>query len=92
MNKRHQRAILNCQSSKWPLVEAGIQQGSILGLLLFLVYINDLPQRLRCNAKQFADDTSLFSSITSPVLSLSNLNEDSEHSGLINGKCRLIQV
>ena len=47
-----------------------------MGLLLFLVYINDLPPRLRCNAKLFADDTSLFSTITSPAISSSNLNED----------------
>ena len=64
------------QSSKWSLVEAGVPQGSILGPLLLLVYINDLPQGLRCNAKLFADDTSLFSTITSPAISSSNLNED----------------
>ena len=47
-----------------------------MGTLLSLVYINDLPQVLRCNAKSFADDTSLFSTITSPAISSSNLNED----------------
>ena len=47
-----------------------------MGPLLFLVYINDLPQGLRCNAKLFADNTSLFSTITSPAISSSNLNED----------------
>ena len=35
-----------------------------------------MPQGLRCNAKLFADDTLLFSRITSPVISSSNLNED----------------
>ena len=75
LDNRHQRVILNGQSSKWSLVEAGVPQGSILGPLLFLVYINDLPQGLRCNGKLFADDTS-FSTITSPAISLSNLNED----------------
>ena len=35
-----------------------------------------MPQGLRCNAKLFADDTSLFSTITSPAISSSNLNED----------------
>ena len=47
-----------------------------MGPLLFLVYINDLPQGLRCNVKLFTDDTSLFSTITSLAISSSNLNED----------------
>ena len=49
---------------------------SFLGPLLFLVYINHLPQCLCCNAKLFADDTTLFSTFTSRVISSSNLNED----------------
>ena len=76
LDSRHQRVVLNGQSSKSSLVEAGVPQGSILGLLLFLVYINDLPQRLLCNAKLFPDVKSLFSTITSPAISLSNLNEN----------------
>ena len=51
-------------------------KAQFLDPLLFLVYINDLRQGLHCNAKHFADDTSLFSTITSPVISSSNLNED----------------
>ena len=76
LDSRHQRVVLNGQSSKWSLVEEGVPQGSILGQLLFLVYINDLPQGLHCNAKLFADDNSLFFTITSPAISSSNLNED----------------
>ena len=76
LDNRHQSVVVNGQSSKWSLVEAGVPQGSILFRLLFLVYINDLPQGLRCNAKLFADDTSLFSTITSPAISSSNLNDD----------------
>ena len=51
-------------------------QGLNLGSLLFLAYVNNLPQGLRFNTKVFADGTSSFPSVTSPVISTSNLNED----------------
>ena len=54
----------------------GAPKRSIFVPLQFLVHINDLPQGLRCNEKIIAGDTSLFSTITSPTISLSNLNED----------------
>ena len=53
------RVVLNGQTSLWRPVLAGVPQGSILGSLLFLVNINDLPNELKSNAKLFADDTSL---------------------------------
>ena len=53
LDNKHQRVVLNGQASKWALVEVGVSQRSILALPLFLVYINDLPQGLRCNAKLF---------------------------------------
>ena len=56
-----QNVTLNCQSSSWTNVNAGIPQGSVLGPLPFLIYINDLPEGLSSNAKLFADETSLFS-------------------------------
>ena len=55
------RVALNEQVSQWTNIEAGVPQSSILGPLLFLIYINDLSDDLSTNAKLFADDTSLFS-------------------------------
>ena len=48
---------LDGQHSPWADVKAGIPQGSIFGPLLFLSYINDLPNGLNSNVKLFADDT-----------------------------------
>ena len=60
LTTRKQRVVLNGQSSSWNNVKAGVPQGSILGLLLFLIYINDLADGLSSNTKLFADDTSFF--------------------------------
>ena len=57
-------------------VNAGVPQGSILHLLWFLIYINDLSDNLSSNAKLFADDTSLFSVIHDINVSAGELNED----------------
>ena len=76
LKERKQRVILNGQHSTWTNVEAGVLQGSILGPLLFLIHINDLPEKLVSNPKLFADDTSLFPVIRNKQLSAQNLNED----------------
>ena len=56
-----QRVVLNAQSSNWKYVRAGVLQGSVLGLLLLLIYINGLPLGSHADIKLFADNTSLFS-------------------------------
>ena len=60
LSNRFQRVLSNGQASSWRPVLAGAPQGSILGPLLFLIYINDLPNELKSNAKLLADDASLF--------------------------------
>ena len=68
--------MLNGQHSSRADVKAGVPQGSILGPLLFLIYINNLPNGLNSNAKFFADDTSLFSVVHNITDSANLLNSD----------------
>ena len=60
LKKRKQRTSLNGKISRWTEVNTGVLQGSI-GLLLFLIYINDSPDDLAANVKLFADNKSFFS-------------------------------
>ena len=60
LKDRKQGVTLNGQVHSWTGVNADVPQGSILGPLLSLVYINDLADGLSSNAKLFANDTSLF--------------------------------
>ena len=55
---------------------AGVSQGSILGPLLILVYINDLSKNLSSTAKLFPDDTTIFSVIHDISLLSFQLNDD----------------
>ena len=76
LRNRKQRAVLNGQTSSWADVNAGIPLGSILDPLHFLVYLNDLADGLLSNAKLFADDTSLFSSVHNTNTTAKELNND----------------
>ena len=76
LRNRKQRVLLNGQVSVWSDVKAGVPQGSILGPLLFLIYINDLSEGLSSNAKLFANDTFLFSAIHDSNTSALELNND----------------
>ena len=83
------RVVLNGRTSSWQNIYAGVPQGSVLGPLLFLIYINDLPAGLTSVCKIFADDTSLFSKVNDKSNSNTQLNSDLEkvRNGLSNGRC-----
>ena len=68
--------MLNGQVSGWSDVRAGVSQGTMLGPLLFLMYVNVLSEGLSSNAKLFVDDTSLFSVILYSNTSAFELNRD----------------
>ena len=57
-------------------MESGVPQGSILGLLFFLVYINDLTDNLSCNVKLLADDVPLFTVVHDPKRVALDMNHD----------------
>ena len=62
LTNRHQKVISNNVSSTWKKVQCGVAQGSILGPLLFLIYVNDLPSIISKNNHTlllYTDDTSL---------------------------------
>ena len=76
LSGRFQRVVLNGQTSLWTPVLAGVPQWSILDPLLFLIYINDLPNKLKSNLKLFADDTSLFTIVKDKNESANIINND----------------
>ena len=78
LRHRKQRVVLNGQNSDYRKINSGVPQGSVLGPLLFLIYINDLPDGIMSICKIFADDTSLFSKIIDTRNSQNTLNSDLE--------------
>ena len=52
--------VVNGKKSFWANVLSGIPQGSVLGPILFVIYINDLPDNLNGHAEMFADDTKVY--------------------------------
>jgi hypothetical protein len=63
LNNRTQKVIENGTESKCYHVTSGIPQGSVLGPILFVIYINDMPEMVESSTYLFADDTKIFREI-----------------------------
>ena len=61
-----QQVVLNGCSSNWVDVTSGVPQGSVLGLLLFILYVNDITDTIQSATQMFADDTKLYRVIKQP--------------------------
>lgn len=81
LSNRKQRVHIRGQTSEWGIINAGVPQGSVLGPLLFLVYINDIVENLTCHVKLFADDTILY-------VDLDNCQQSAD---VLNYNLRIIQ-
>ena len=95
---REQRVTLGDSISEWSKVSSGVPQGSVLGPLLFVIYINDLPKELFSKSKLYADDCKLIGD-SSNSTNLSLLQSDLDRVQLwceewgmnLNGnKCKVI--
>ena len=100
LSGRKQRVVIDGHESNWLEVTSGVPQGSILGPLMFLVYITDLPSSVTSNVDLFADDSVIHRQISTSndcVLFQENLNQvgdwcDASLVQLKNEKCRIVHV
>ena len=76
LTNRKQGVVLNGPCSSWDDIRAGIPKGSILGPLLFFIYVSNLKNGLKSEYKLFADDTSLISVVHDVSTSTGGINND----------------
>ena len=100
LSGRKQRVVVNGKTSSWADILSGIPQGSVLGPILFVLFINDLPDLVTSIVKIFTDDKKLFQAIRSTSDSaqlqqdLDNLVECSQiwQLGFNESKCKVIPL
>ena len=100
LTHRRQRVIVDGEISNWKSVLSGVPQGSVLGPILFLIYINDLEDDISSKVLKFADDTKVFRKVTNDTDKQSlqdNLDKlvkwSEKWQMLLNfGKCKCIHI
>lgn len=100
LSERKQRVIINGVESEWTPVTSGVPQGSVLGPLLFIIYINDLDNGINNIISKFADDTKIGnaiisesdrSSLQSDLNKISEWSENWQMPFNVN-KCLILQI
>ena len=76
LKDRSQAVVIKGHKSNFINITAGVPQGSVLGPLLFLIYINDLTYNIDSTIKLFADDTSMYLSLNDNRIRTQTLNSD----------------
>jgi len=66
LSDRKQQVVVHGAFSEWSTVTSGVPQGSVLGPILFIIHVNNLPDCIRSYLGIFADDTKLYCPISSP--------------------------
>ena len=83
--KEHKQQVkVNGKSSRWEEIISGIPQGTVLGPILFLIYINDLPELVASMLFLFADDSKIWRTIDNQE-DIKILQEDLHVNGVSNG-------
>ena len=72
LTSRRQRVNVNGKMSRWTEVKGGVPQGSVLGPILFLIYITNMPMMVKNTCKLFADDAKVFGDVSKDGINLQN--------------------
>ena len=75
LTDRQQKVLVNGAESSWAHVKSGIPQGSILGPVLFTLFVNDIPDKIKTYISLYADDTKIYCPLTSDEAAI-DLAED----------------
>ena len=70
LSEHTQQVVLNGSASNTFTGSSGVPQGLVMGPLLFLVYVNDIPEQVECNISMFADDTKTYTLLSKLLLIL----------------------
>ena len=83
LSGRRQQVRVEGDYSSWKDVKSGVPQGSVLGPILFVIFINNMPEVIESFCQLFADDAKIFTSIASP-------NDNAKLQDDLKKTCRLV--